>query len=172
VPPDHELPHRLPSVLASLYLIFNEGYAATAGTRLVRRELCDEAIRLGRLLCVELMPGPWRAARAARADAAAHTRAADARGRTPRAGSSCSTDQDRSLWHMEEIDEGRAYAATGRTTRTAVAGRDRRRARRARNRLGPGARPPLDALEAEPGDSTSTAPSPWRWPTGPSAGSR
>ena len=56
VPEEEELPHRLPSVLASVYLIFNEGYAATAGEALVRRELCAEAIRLGRLL-VELMPG-------------------------------------------------------------------------------------------------------------------
>ena len=55
VPEDEELPHRLPSVLASVYLIFNEGYAATAGEALVRRELCAEAIRLGRLLA-ELMP--------------------------------------------------------------------------------------------------------------------
>ena len=55
VPEEEELPHRLPSVLASVYLIFNEGYTATAGAALVRRELCAEAIRLGRLL-VELMP--------------------------------------------------------------------------------------------------------------------
>ena len=60
---------RLPSVLAVVYLVFNEGYAATAGEALVRRELCAEAIRLGRLL-VELMPGEARAARPAGADAA------------------------------------------------------------------------------------------------------
>ena len=55
VPPAHLLPERLPPVLACIYLVFSEGYAATAGDELVRRELCDEAIRLGRL-AVELMP--------------------------------------------------------------------------------------------------------------------
>jgi RNA polymerase sigma-70 factor, ECF subfamily len=55
VPADHDLPERLRSVLAVLYLVFNEGYAATAGDELVRRDLCDEAIRLARILAV-LMP--------------------------------------------------------------------------------------------------------------------
>jgi RNA polymerase sigma-70 factor, ECF subfamily len=55
VPPDHLLPERLRSVLAVLYLVFNEGYAATSGDAYIRRELCDEAIRLGKLLAV-LMP--------------------------------------------------------------------------------------------------------------------
>jgi RNA polymerase sigma-70 factor (ECF subfamily) len=55
VPPDHLLPERLGSVLAVLYLIFNEGYAASTGDGLHRRELCEEAVRLARLL-VELMP--------------------------------------------------------------------------------------------------------------------
>lgn len=55
IPPDHLLPERLSSVLAVIYLIFNEGYSATAGDSLVRRDLCAEAIRLGRLL-VMLMP--------------------------------------------------------------------------------------------------------------------
>jgi RNA polymerase sigma-70 factor (ECF subfamily) len=55
VPPAALLPQRLDDVCSVLYLIFNEGYAATAGDRLVRRELCDEAIRLCRVLG-SLMP--------------------------------------------------------------------------------------------------------------------
>ena len=55
VPPDEELPDRLRGVMRVVYLIFNEGYSATGGDRLVREELCDEAIRLGELLC-RLMP--------------------------------------------------------------------------------------------------------------------
>jgi RNA polymerase sigma-70 factor (ECF subfamily) len=55
VPPDHLLPERLDGVLQVLYLIFNEGYGASSGDALVRRELCAEAIRLGRVLAA-LMP--------------------------------------------------------------------------------------------------------------------
>ena len=55
VPADEELPDRVRGVLRVVYLIFNEGYSATEGDRLVRDELCDEAIRLGKLLAV-LMP--------------------------------------------------------------------------------------------------------------------
>ena len=55
VPPDHLLPDRLDGVLRVLYLVFNEGYAASRGDALVRQELCAEAIRLARVL-VTLMP--------------------------------------------------------------------------------------------------------------------
>jgi RNA polymerase sigma-70 factor, ECF subfamily len=55
VPRDHELPQRLPDVLAVVYLVFNEGYAASGGDSLIRQDLCAEAIRLARLL-LALMP--------------------------------------------------------------------------------------------------------------------
>ncbi len=55
VPPDELLPERLESVLQVIYLIFNEGYGASAGEALIRHEMCAEAIRLGRVLA-ELMP--------------------------------------------------------------------------------------------------------------------
>jgi len=55
IPSEAHLPERLRSVLAVVYLIFNEGYTASSGDRLIREDLCAEAIRLGRLIC-ELMP--------------------------------------------------------------------------------------------------------------------
>ncbi len=57
IPDTTELPERLGSVLAVVYLVFNEGYSATSGTSLTRAELSGEAIRLGRLL-VDLLPEP------------------------------------------------------------------------------------------------------------------
>ena len=103
VPPDHLLPERLPAVLRVLYLVFNEGYAATAGDALVRRELCAEAIRLAKLLCV-LMPDEPEAF-----GLLALLLLQDSR-RDARLGADGDlvllADQDRSLWDREEIEEG------------------------------------------------------------------
>src|SRR5690606_17410999 len=57
VPPAAELPNRLDAVLRVIYLVFNEGYAASSGASATRHDLSSEAIRLGRLLC-ELLPDP------------------------------------------------------------------------------------------------------------------
>ena len=105
VPADEELPDRLRGVLRVVYLIFNEGYAAAEGDRLVREELCDEAIRLGELLCA-LMPDDAEVAglqalmllhdarRAARVDPSGRYVALDA--------------QDRTLWDLDKIRVGLA----------------------------------------------------------------
>ena len=69
VPPPELLPERLDGVLRVLYLVFNEGYAASSGDSLIRRELCAEAIRLARVVAA-LLPDEPEAPRVARADAA------------------------------------------------------------------------------------------------------
>jgi RNA polymerase sigma-70 factor (ECF subfamily) len=103
VPPDHELPDRVAEVLAVLYLVFNEGYAATAGDTLVRRELCAEAIRLTRVV-VELMPDEPEAigllALLLLHDSRRDTRV-DQHGTMV-----LIADQDRSHWDRAAIDEG------------------------------------------------------------------
>ena len=58
VPDTNEMPARLDAVLTVIYLVFNEGYAATRGERLVRADLCAEAIRLGRLVRMLMAPQP------------------------------------------------------------------------------------------------------------------
>ena len=103
VPSDCDLPERLPAVLSTVYLIFNEGYAPASGHDAVRATLVDESIRLGRLLR-ELMPDEASVSgllslmllqdsrRAARIDADG--------------GVILLADQDRSLWREESIREG------------------------------------------------------------------
>jgi RNA polymerase sigma-70 factor (ECF subfamily) len=104
VPRESDLPDRLRAVLAVVYLIFNEGYAASSGEQLVREDLCAEAIRLGRVLA-ELMPDEpevagllalmllQEARRAARTSGGELVRLAD---------------QDSALWDRELIAEGQA----------------------------------------------------------------
>ncbi len=103
VPPAYLLPERTGGVLGVLYLLFNEGYAATAGTELLRHDLCAEAIRLARALA-DLMPDEPEAKallalmlfhdsrRASRVDEAGDVVTLE--------------DQDRSRWHQAEIAEG------------------------------------------------------------------
>ena len=103
VPPPELLPERLNSVMAVIYLIFTEGYAATQGPQLVRDDLCSEAIRLARVV-TELMPHEPEVAgilgllllHDARRDARV-----DADGRLLTL-----EHQDRSIWKQDQIDEG------------------------------------------------------------------
>jgi RNA polymerase sigma-70 factor (ECF subfamily) len=105
VPPGHLLPERLDAVLAVLYLIFNEGYSASAGDALVRRELCAEAIRLARVLC-ELMPDEPEAL-GLLALMLLHDARRDAR-TGPQGELVVLEEQDRSRWHAGQIEEGAA----------------------------------------------------------------
>jgi RNA polymerase sigma-70 factor (ECF subfamily) len=102
VPPDHLMPERLASVLAVVYLVFNEGYVATAGDNLVRHDLCAEAIRLGRLL-VTLMPDEPEVY-ALLALMLLHDARRDARTRDGEL--VLLAEQDRSRWDRAAIDEG------------------------------------------------------------------
>jgi RNA polymerase sigma-70 factor, ECF subfamily len=102
VPTVEVLPERLASVQAVIYLIFNEGYSATAGETLIRKDLCTESIRLGRVLC-ELMPNePENLGLLALMLLQDSHRDA----RISRQGELVTLEeQDRSLWDRKEIEE-------------------------------------------------------------------
>lgn len=103
IPHVDALPERLAAVQAVLYLIFNEGYTASSGDSLIRRELCAEAIRLARTLC-DLMPCPPEnlglLALMLLHDSRRDTRVSAAGELIPL------DEQDRSSWHRDQIDEG------------------------------------------------------------------
>src|SRR6266571_2207065 len=105
VPPDDALAARLEAVMVVVYLVFNEGYAASFGERLVRHELCEQAIRLGRML-VELLPA-YAEPKGLLALMLLH----DSRRQTRLDGAGdlvLLEDQDRTRWDRVQIDEGAA----------------------------------------------------------------
>ena len=145
VPAPAELPARLDSVLRVIYLVFNEGYSASAGDLLTRADLSGEAIRLGRLLA-ELIPESESIGLLALMLLQESRRAA----RTTPAGDLVLLDeQDRSLWKHELIAEGSALVeralGSGRVRPLRAAGGDRRGSCRGTecrgNRLGADRRP-------------------------------
>jgi RNA polymerase sigma-70 factor (ECF subfamily) len=109
VPPLHALQERLKSVQAVIYLIFNEGYAATAGDTLIRKELCAEAIRLTRTLC-DLIPRDAECL-GLLALMLLHDSRRNARV-SPEGELVTLEEQDRSLWDRTEIEQGLALVET------------------------------------------------------------
>jgi RNA polymerase sigma-70 factor, ECF subfamily len=104
VPSITDLPERLDTVLQAIYLVFNEGYAASSGASLTRTDLSQEAIRLGRLV-MELLPDPEVIGLLALMLLQESRRTA----RTSSTGDLILLeDQDRSLWNQKYISEGRA----------------------------------------------------------------
>jgi RNA polymerase sigma-70 factor (ECF subfamily) len=113
VPTPERLPERLASVQAVVYLIFNEGYAASAGDQLVRRDLCAEAIRLGRLLCQ--LSQDLSESKSENMGLLALMLLHDSRrnARVRDAELVPLEEQDRSLWDASEIAEGLALLESG-----------------------------------------------------------
>ena len=110
VPEPNEMTERLEAVLTVIYLVFNEGYAATRGERLIRTDLSEEAIRLGRLLLTLMSPEPPAEAAALLALMLLH----DARreSRTDQRGDIVVLEeQDRSRWNQQQIAEALALVA-------------------------------------------------------------
>jgi len=152
VPEARELGERLASVLRVIYLVFNEGYSASAGTSLTRADLSAEAIRLGRLV-VELLPE-----REAMGLLALMLLQESRRGaRTGSNGELITLEaQDRSLWNRAQIDEGLAWvelalaaeAPTVASSGTAATASRRDSALAARRRDAPAARFGPYALQA------------------------
>jgi RNA polymerase sigma-70 factor (ECF subfamily) len=140
VPDAAELPGRLSAVLAVVYLIFNEGYSTSSGDEVLRTELCDEAIRLGRLLAM-LMPQESEIlgllALMLLIDARRHARVVGGE-------LVLLSDQDRSLWDESKMNEGRALM----------------RVCLARNR--PGTYQLQAAINAVHSNAPSAAPTDWR----------
>jgi RNA polymerase sigma-70 factor, ECF subfamily len=104
VPDTNDMPSRLDAVLTVIYLIFNEGYAPTQGGKIVRTDLCAEAIRLGRLLRVLMAPHPPSDATALVALMLLHDSRREAR--LDESGNMVVLEeQDRSRWNQSQIDE-------------------------------------------------------------------